>query len=56
MLDAKALLAAMAGCDFAFHFQANADVRGGKFPEEQHCYHMLAGEHERFLAYTGEDG
>ena len=22
-----------------------ADVRGGKFPEEQHCYHMLDGEH-----------
>ena len=25
-----------------------ADVRGGRFPEEQHCYHMLEGEHERF--------
>jgi 3-methyl-2-oxobutanoate hydroxymethyltransferase len=33
-----------------------ADVRAGRFPEEQHCYHMLEGEHERFLAYTGEDG
>jgi 3-methyl-2-oxobutanoate hydroxymethyltransferase len=32
-----------------------ADVRAGRFPEEQHCYHMLDGEHERFLAYTGED-
>jgi 3-methyl-2-oxobutanoate hydroxymethyltransferase len=31
------------------------DVRGGRFPEEQHCYHMLEGEHERFLGYTGED-
>ena len=20
-----------------------ADVRGGAFPEEQHCYHMLGG-------------
>ena len=27
-----------------------ADVRGGRFPEEQHCYHMLEGEHERFSA------
>jgi len=24
------------------------DVRSGAFPEEQHCYHMLEGEHERF--------
>ena len=31
------------------------DVRGGRFPEEQHCYHMLEGEHERFLGYAGED-
>jgi hypothetical protein len=31
------------------------DVRSGRFPEEQHCYHMLEGEHERFLGYTGED-
>jgi 3-methyl-2-oxobutanoate hydroxymethyltransferase len=30
------------------------DVRTGAFPEEQHCYHMLEGEHERFLGYTGE--
>lgn len=28
-LEAAALEAAMAGCDFVFHFQANADVRGG---------------------------
>jgi UDP-glucose 4-epimerase len=29
VLDREALLPAMAGCDFIFHFQANADVRGG---------------------------
>lgn len=28
-LDGHALETAMAGCDFVFHFQANADVRGG---------------------------
>jgi hypothetical protein len=27
-----------------------ADVRGGKFPEEQHCYHMIEGEKEKFIA------
>ncbi len=30
VLDGPKLTEAMAGCDFAFHFQANADVRGGK--------------------------
>jgi UDP-glucose 4-epimerase len=30
VLDLPALKAACAGCDFIFHFQANADVRGGK--------------------------
>jgi UDP-glucose 4-epimerase len=29
VLNAPALESAMAGCDFVFHFQANADVRGG---------------------------
>jgi len=29
VLDRPALRAAMTGCDFIFHFQANADVRGG---------------------------
>ena len=29
VLDRPVLLAAMNGCDFVFHFQANADVRGG---------------------------
>ncbi len=26
-----------------------ADVREGKFPEDQHCYHMIDGEKEKFL-------
>lgn len=30
VLDLTKLASAMAGCDFVFHFQANADVRGGK--------------------------
>lgn len=30
VLDLPALKTACAGCDFIFHFQANADVRGGK--------------------------
>ena len=30
VLDLPALQRAMAGCDFVFHFQANADVRGGR--------------------------
>jgi UDP-glucose 4-epimerase len=29
VLDFASLRAAMSGCDFVFHFQANADVRGG---------------------------
>jgi len=29
VLDLPTLTGAMAGCDFVFHFQANADVRGG---------------------------
>jgi UDP-glucose 4-epimerase len=29
VLDSKALAKEMAGCDFVFHLQANADVRGG---------------------------
>jgi UDP-glucose 4-epimerase len=29
VLDLRALTEAMRGCDFVFHFQANADVRGG---------------------------
>ncbi len=30
VLDLPRLKEAMAGCDFVFHFQANADVRGGR--------------------------
>lgn len=30
VMDSGRLLVAMKGCDFVFHFQANADVRGGK--------------------------
>jgi UDP-glucose 4-epimerase len=30
VLDLPSLQTAMKGCDFVFHFQANADVRGGK--------------------------
>ena len=26
-----------------------ADVRGGRFPEAEHCYNMIAGEEEKFL-------
>jgi len=29
-------------------------VRASAFPEEEHCYHMLDGEHEKFAAYTTE--
>jgi 3-methyl-2-oxobutanoate hydroxymethyltransferase len=29
------------------------DVRGAAFPEEEHCYRMLEGEHERFAAWAG---
>ena len=25
------------------------DIRAGKFPQDEHCYHMLEGEHEKFL-------
>ena len=29
-----------------------SDVRDGAFPEDEHTYHMLEGEHERFAEYT----
>jgi len=32
-----------------------ADVRGGRFPEERHCYRMLEGEGEKFAAWARED-
>ena len=28
------------------------DVRGGAFPEEQHCYRMLEGEQDKFTAWA----
>jgi 3-methyl-2-oxobutanoate hydroxymethyltransferase len=31
-----------------------ADVRGGRFPEERHCYRMLEGEHDKFAVWTKE--
>ena len=31
-----------------------ADVRAGAFPANEHCYHMLDGEHDRFVAWAGE--
>ena len=31
------------------------DVRGGAFPEEQHCYRMLEGENEKFATYMEEN-
>ena len=30
------------------------DVRKGKFPEDQHCYHMIEGEKEKFLKQMGK--
>lgn len=27
-----------------------ADVRGGKFPEDKHCYNMIEGEKDKFLS------
>ncbi len=33
-----------------------ADVRAGRFPEEQHCYRMLEGEHDRFAAWAKAAG
>lgn len=26
------------------------DVRGGRFPEDRHCYHMIEGEKDKFIA------
>ena len=26
-----------------------AEVRGGQFPEAEHCYNMIAGEEDKFL-------
>jgi 3-methyl-2-oxobutanoate hydroxymethyltransferase len=27
-----------------------AEVRAGQFPEDDHCYHMISGEKEKFDA------
>ncbi len=27
-----------------------AEVRAGEFPKEEHCYRMIPGEEEKFLA------
>ncbi len=32
------------------------EVRTGKFPTDEHCYHMLAGEYEKFQEMTKEYG
>ena len=32
-----------------------ADVRAGRFPQEEHCYRMLEGEHDKFAAWTGAE-
>ena len=34
--------------------QYAADVRAGRFPEDQHCYHMLDGEFEKFQEMVKE--
>jgi 3-methyl-2-oxobutanoate hydroxymethyltransferase len=31
-----------------------AEVRGGQFPEAEHCYNMIAGEEEKFLTLIKE--
>jgi 3-methyl-2-oxobutanoate hydroxymethyltransferase len=28
------------------------DVRAGAFPEDEHCYHMLEGEHDKFAGWA----
>ena len=45
----------LAGISTAALTEYVADVRASAFPEEQHCYHMLDGEHAKFAAYTKED-
>ncbi|MEE4275835.1 MAG: 3-methyl-2-oxobutanoate hydroxymethyltransferase, partial [Thermoleophilia bacterium] len=43
----------LAGVSTAALSEYVADVRGARFPEEEHCYRMLEGEHERFGAWAG---
>ena len=42
----------LAGVSTAVLTEYVRDVRAGAFPEDEHCYHMLAGEHEKFAAYA----
>lgn len=42
----------LAGVSTAALTEYVRDVRAGAFPEDQHIYHMLPGEHDRFLAWT----
>ena len=32
------------------------DVRSGAFPEDEHCYRMLEGEHDKFAAWANAAG
>jgi len=42
----------LAGVSTAALTEYVKDVRAAAFPEDEHCYHMLDGEHEKFAAYT----
>ena len=42
----------LAGVSTAALTEYVKDVRAGAFPADEHCYHMLEGEHEKFAAYT----
>jgi 3-methyl-2-oxobutanoate hydroxymethyltransferase len=44
----------LAGVSTAALTEYVKDVRAAAFPEDEHCYHMLDGEHEKFTAYTKE--
>jgi 3-methyl-2-oxobutanoate hydroxymethyltransferase len=42
----------LAGVSTAALSEYVKDVRAAAFPEDEHCYHMLDGEHEKFTAYS----
>ena len=42
----------LAGVSTAALTEYVKDVRAAAFPEDEHCYHMLDGEHEKFTAYS----
>ena len=42
----------LAGVSTAALTEYVKDVRAGAFPAEEHCYHMLEGEHEKFADYA----